>query len=270
MPNEHVATGGSAPTAPRHLPTQAATGPSARAWRVIVVDDEEHLCEMVADYLQAGGFAVRTAPSGERLDALLAEEDADLLLLDVNMPGEDGLSIVRRIRATHRLPIIFLTAADDVTDRIVGLEIGADDYMTKPFDLRELKARVRARLRGHAPRDEAAAAAPKPGRAALVPFGTKHLDLDARCLVAADGRSEPLTAMEFELIAVFLRNPDRVLTRDHLLDLVHKRDNDPFDRSIDVRMTRIRKKIEPDPAKPQTLKTVRGVGYMYTPTRRGP
>ncbi len=240
---------------------------SARLPRLIVVDDEEQLRDMIAEYLEKGSFSVRTASGGAALDQLLAAEDADLLLLDVNMPDEDGFSITRRLRVTSNIPIIMLTAADDTVDKVVGLEMGADDYITKPFDLRELKARVRAVLRRHqsaAPVVRILAAEPERS-VKLQPFGKLLLDTEARCLVHTDGTQEPLTAMEFDLIHVFLQNPDRVLTRDRLLDLAHKRDNDPFDRSIDVRVTRIRKKIEIDPAKPQTIKTVRGAGYIYVP-----
>lgn len=244
--------------------------PLARLPRLIVVDDEEHLRDMIAEYLSKSGFSVRTAPGGAALDQLLAEEEADMLLLDVNMPDEDGLSIARRVRARSTTPIIMLTAASDIVDKIVGLEIGADDYVTKPFDLRELKARIRALQRRN---PQSAPIAPDEKhdttqRAKKHPFGKMFLDVEACCLVHADGTNEPLTAMEFDLIRVFMQNPDRVLTRDRLLDLAHKRDNDPFDRSIDVRVTRIRKKIEHDPAKPQTIKTVRGTGYIYTPGRR--
>lgn len=244
--------------------------PLARLPRLIVVDDEEHLRDMIAEYLDKSGFSVRTASGGAALDQLLAEEEADMLLLDVNMPDEDGLSIARRVRAGSAMPIIMLTAASDIVDKIVGLEIGADDYVTKPFDLRELKARIRALLRRNPqsapiPPDEKLDA---PQRAKKHPFGKVFLDVEACCLVHVNGTSEALTAMEFDLIRVFMQNPDRVLTRDRLLDLAHKRDNDPFDRSIDVRVTRIRKKIEHDPAKPQTIKTVRGAGYIYTPGKR--
>ncbi|MFG1359898.1 response regulator [Xanthobacter pseudotagetidis] len=244
-------------------------------WRIVVVDDEEALREIVSEYLAGQGFRVRGASGGRELDALLAEAEADLILLDLNMPREDGLSVARRLRTTGRTPIIMLTAADDIVDRVAGLEVGADDYIVKPFDLRELKARIRAVLRrapGPAP---AAAAAPAPAipipaeSANLVPCGAVFLDMDAHCLVRADGARETLTAMEFDLIRVFMQNPNRVLTRDRLLDLAHDRDNEPFDRSIDVRVTRLRKKIEKDPAKPQAIKTVRGVGYLFVPGRRG-
>lgn len=260
-------------------------------WRIVVVDDEDALRETVCEYLADQGFSVRGASGGRELDALLGTEPADLILMDVKMPREDGLSLARRIRAGAQTPIIMLTAADDIVDRVAGLEIGADDYVVKPFDLRELKARIRAVLRRHAlagaglspapvpdePRTPPAAprtaamtveAAPQPG-ADLVPCGIVFLDLEAHSLVRRDGSREMLTAMEFDLLRVFTQNPNRVLSRDRLLDLAHDRDNEPFDRSIDVRVTRLRKKIEADPAKPQAIKTVRGVGYLFVPGARG-
>lgn len=241
------------------------TGP-----RIIVVDDEEAVRETVADYLAGQGFHVRSAASGRELDAFLAREPADLILMDLRMPGEDGLTIARRIRAASATPVIMLTAADDIVDRVAGLEVGADDYVLKPFDLRELKARIRAVLRRYTaplPAVPANGAASVP--AELVPCGAVFLDMQAHCLVKRDGTRDMLTAMEFDLLRVFLQNPNRVLTRDRLLDLAHDRDNEPFDRSIDVRVTRLRKKIEADPAKPQAIKTVRGVGYLFVPGPRG-
>ncbi|MDI4656790.1 response regulator [Xanthobacter autotrophicus] len=242
-------------------------------WRIVVVDDEEALRETVAEYLSGQGFRVRSAASGRALDTLLAAEPADLILLDVHMPEEDGLTLARRIRAAGATPIIMLTAADDIVDRVAGLEVGADDYVLKPFDLRELKARIRAVLRRYTaapPTQPPAANGATPAPADLVPCGVVFLDMQAHCLVKRDGTREMLTAMEFDLLRVFLQNPNRVLTRDRLLDLAHDRDNEPFDRSIDVRVTRLRKKIEADPAKPQAIKTVRGVGYLFVPGPRGP
>lgn len=249
--------------------------------RIVVVDDEEAVRETVCEYLSRQGFSVRPASGGQELDALLAAEAADLLLVDVNMPKEDGLSLARRVRAASKVPIIMVTAADDIVDRVAGLEVGADDYVVKPFDLRELKARIRAVLRRYDPDAPSVEPQPKaaeagagragaaPGAAQLVPCGVVFLDPDAHCLVRRDGARETLTAMEFDLLRVFLQNPNRVLSRDRLLDLAHDRDNEPFDRSIDVRVTRLRRKIEADPAKPQAIKTVRGVGYMFVPGPRG-
>jgi DNA-binding response OmpR family regulator len=186
------------------------------------------------------------------------------------MPHEDGLSVARRLRAAGNVPVIMVTAADDVVDRIVGLEVGADDYVTKPFDLRELKARIRAVLRRGAakPAGTANAAPAQPEAPAAVAFGRMTVDRAGRRLFRPDGAEEAVTAMEFDLIETFLDNPYRVLSRDRLLDLAHRKNDDPFDRSIDIRITRLRKKIEEDPSKPQTIKTVRGAGYIYSPVRR--
>ena len=238
--------------------------------KIIVVDDEEHICEMVADYLNGQGFSARAASGGAALDTLLPDFLPDLILLDVNMPHEDGLSVARRLRANGDIPVIMVTAADDVVDRIVGLEVGADDYVTKPFDLRELKARIRAVLRrGNTRATVAQQAAPDlPEEPATLPFGRMTVDRAGRRLLRSDGTEEAVTAMEFDLIEAFIDNPYRVLSRDRLLDLAHRKNDDPFDRSIDIRITRLRKKIEEDPSKPQTIKTVRGAGYIYSPTRR--
>jgi DNA-binding response OmpR family regulator len=239
------------------------------AGRIIVVDDEAHICEMVADYLNGQGFSARAASGGAALDILLPEFSPDLILLDVNMPHEDGLSVARRLRATGDIPVIMVTAADDIVDRVVGLEVGADDYITKPFDLRELKARIRAVLRRGAVRATAAQAAPvEAEEPAAVSFGRVTVDRVGRRLLRADGTEEAVTAMEFDLIETFLDNPYRVLSRDRLLDLAHRKNDDPFDRSVDIRITRLRKKVEEDPSKPQTIKTVRGAGYIYSPARR--
>lgn len=247
---------------------------AGEAYRVIVVDDEPELRQVLAEYLTKHGFSVRVAAGGAELDALLGSEGADLLILDVNMPGEDGISIARRIRALRGgVPILMLTAADAVVDRVVGLEIGADDYVTKPFDLRELLARVRAVLRRAGSAPSATVPPPvaperaAPPRGAGVRFGRVTLDLDAHCLVQDDGEPLELTAMEFDLLRAFAQNPNRVLTRDRLLDLAHNRDMEPFDRSIDIRIARIRRKVEHDPAKPQVIRTIRGSGYMFVPSR---
>lgn len=225
---------------------------------VVIVDDEAELRAMVAEYLSRHSFVVREASGGAQLDVLLAARPADLLILDVNMPGEDGLAIARRIRATSETPILMLTAASEVVDRIVGLELGADDYLTKPFDLRELRARIRSILRR---RPQAASPAAEPGR--FVQFGRARLDMATSRLLNDDNSEQALTAMEFDLLRAFAQNPDRILSRDQLLDLAHNRNWEAFDRSIDVRIARIRRKIELDPTKPQVIKTIHGLGYMY-------
>lgn len=231
-----------------------------------MVDDEPGLRTMIAEYLGRHGFAVRTAADATELDACMADAIPDLLILDVNMPGEDGFSIARRVRAGSDVPILMLTAADDIVDRVVGLELGADDYVTKPFDLRELRARIQAVLRRNARAPEPQPQ-PQQSSTALVRFGDLQLDLDARRLLQPDGTELELTAMEFDLLATFARNPNRVLSRERLLDLAHHRDGDVFDRSIDVRITRIRRKVERDPARPQVIKTMRGAGYMFVPLK---
>jgi two-component system phosphate regulon response regulator OmpR len=230
---------------------------------IVIVDDEAELRAMVVEYLSRHGFVVRAASSGRELDVLLAGRPADLLVLDVNMPGEDGLAIARRIRAAGSTPILMLTAASEVVDRVVGLELGADDYLTKPFDLRELRARIRAILRRSAPAAPSAAS-PSPAEAGrFVRFGRARLDLATSRLLHDDSTEQPLTAMEFDLLRAFAQNPNRVLSRDRLLDLAHNRDWGAFDRSIDIRIARIRRKIERDPTKPEVIKTVHGLGYIF-------
>ncbi|HME20650.1 MAG TPA: response regulator transcription factor [Acetobacteraceae bacterium] len=233
--------------------------------RLVVVDDEPELRAMVAEYLGRYGYDVTTAADGREMDTCVADAMPDLLILDVNMPGENGFEIARRIRARSDVPILMLTAADDVVDRVVGLELGADDYVTKPFDLRELRARIQSVLRRNA-RQTPRAPSPKEASTALVQFGHLRLDIDARRLLQPDGEQLELTAMEFDLLVAFARNPNRVLSRERLLDIAHNRDTEPFDRSIDIRIARIRRKVERDPTKPQVIKTMRGAGYMFVPS----
>jgi DNA-binding response OmpR family regulator len=237
---------------------------------VVVVDDEPEIRIMLSDYLSHAGFRVSTAEGGAAMRQVLAEGPADLVILDITMPGEDGLSLARYLREhTKGVGIVMLTAAGGVVDRIVGLEMGADDYIAKPVDLRELLARVRSVLRRlHLPLAPGGAAGAKEG-SRKVAFGSFHLDLDAHRLYAADGAEVPITSMEFDLLRAFADNPNRVLSRDRLLDLAHNRDWEPFDRSIDIRITRLRRKIEADPAKPQVIKTVRGSGYIFIPSVSG-
>jgi two-component system phosphate regulon response regulator OmpR len=243
-----------------------------KAVRLIVVDDESDLRGMVAEYLAKHGYVVHTAADGRELDAHLADVLPDLLILDVNMPGEDGFAIVRRMRARSMVPILMLTAAGDIVDRVVGLEVGADDYLTKPFDLRELLARIRAILRRAPPSavEGPAAEASKPSELPSEPgpkvrFGRLLLDLHAHRLIASDDTEIALTATEFALLEAFARHPNRVLSREQLLDLAHCRADEVFDRSIDIRIARIRRKVEQDPDDPQTIKTVRGAGYIFIP-----
>jgi DNA-binding response OmpR family regulator len=238
---------------------------------IVVVDDEPEIRIMLSDYLGHAGFRVSTAEGGAAMRQLLAEQPADLVILDVTMPGEDGLSLARFLREhTKGVGIVMLTAAGGVVDRIVGLEMGADDYIAKPVDLRELLARVRSVLRRLQLPAVPEVTAEVRESARSVRFGVFRLDLDAHRLYAADGAEVPITSMEFDLLKAFADNPNRVLSRDRLLDLAHNRDWEPFDRSIDIRITRLRRKIEADPAKPQVIKTVRGAGYIFIPTADRP
>lgn len=229
--------------------------------RILVCDDEVGLREMVQEYLAKRGFKVSTAASAEELRTVLGAGGVDLIVLDINMPGEDGLSALRSLRTDSQVPVIMLTAAGEVIDRIVGLEMGADDYLGKPVDLRELEARIKAVLR----RKGEAAGGAQAGASTKARFGDFTLHIDTARLDDADGVEVPLTAMEFNLLRVFAENKGRVLNRDQILDQAHDRSWDPFDRSIDIRISRLRRKIEKNPSKPTVIKTVRGLGYIYDP-----
>ncbi|MCU7845072.1 MAG: response regulator [Candidatus Thiodiazotropha sp. (ex Monitilora ramsayi)] len=226
--------------------------------RILVVDDEPELCEILAEYFGDQGFNVNTATSAEEARSFFSGQAPDIALLDIRMPGEDGLSLARWIKEQHKqVGIIMLTTAADVVDRVVGLEMGADDYVPKPFDLRELLARIKSVLRRVADQTKA------PVRQGRVSFGACELDLSMRKLYDAAGKEQPLTAMEYDLLKVFIDHPNKALNRDQLMELAHNKDWDVFDRSIDLRIMRLRRKIELDPEKPEAIKTVRGVGYMY-------
>jgi DNA-binding response OmpR family regulator len=231
---------------------------------IVVVDDEAPAREMVGDYLRIHGFEVTTCDGGGSLRRTIAKQRPDLVVLDLNMPEEDGLSIIRMLKQQIAVPIIMLTATAGAIDRIVGLELGADDYLAKPCELRELLARIRSVLRRSAPAPAGDTTAPR--RAALVRFGTKWLDLQAQLLRDEQGNEFPLASSEFALLKVFAENPKRVLSREQLLDLANARDREAFDRAIDVRITRLRRKIEPDPAHPSVIRTVRGAGYLFSPS----
>lgn len=229
---------------------------------IIVVDDEPDIREMLEDYLTRQGLDVRGAADAAELDGLVAERAAQLLILDLNLPGEDGLSIAARQRARARVGIIMLTARGDLEDRIRGLELGADDYVVKPVEPRELLARVRSVLRRLAA-EVAQKASALAGR--RVRFGRCELDLDGHRLTSLDGEDVPLTAMEFDLLETFARHAGQVMSRDRLSELAHNRPWQPLDRSIDIRITRLRQKIEPDPDRPTIIRTVRGEGYLFEP-----
>ncbi len=239
---------------------------------LLVVDDEPELRGLLAEYFGRHGFTVRMAADASAARALVAQQRPELAILDINMPGENGLSLARWLREAHPgVSIVMLTTAGESIDRIVGLELGADDYLGKPFELRELLARVRAVLRRAAATataaHDAATAAPATAAPATrrVRFGDRMLDLDQRQLFAADGSEIEITAAEFDLLALFARHPNRPLNRDQIMEQAHNRGWDVFDRSIDLRVMRLRRKIERNPDKPEVLKTVRNVGYVFVP-----
>ncbi|MFO1039844.1 MAG: response regulator transcription factor [Geminicoccaceae bacterium] len=223
---------------------------------LIVVDDEPDIRQLVGDYLSLAGHEVRMASDGQDLRRQIGEAVPDLVLLDVGLPGESGFQVARHLRERYGCGIVMLTGADTVIDRVVGLEVGADDYVTKPFDLKELKARIEAVLRRRRPRGEPLA----PG---IVPFGPFRFDTKRFRLLGADGAEVALAPMELDLVAAFASRPGRALGREELLKLAPPRGDDAFDRSIDNRITRLRRKLERDPEKPELIKTLRGAGYIY-------
>ncbi len=234
---------------------------------IIIVDDEAPAREMVGDYLKMHGFAVTLCDGGKSLRAAIESSTPDLVVLDLNMPEEDGLSIIRDLKGRTNVPVIMLTATASPIDRVVGLELGADDYVAKPCELRELMARIRSVLRRTAPARAPATTETAAAKTTehLVRFGTKWLDLEAQSLRDDEGNEHPLTASEFGLLKVFAANPKRVLSRERLLELANARDSEAFDRAVDLRIMRIRRKIEPDPTKPAVIRTIRGGGYLFSP-----
>ena len=234
---------------------------------IIIVDDEAPAREMVGEYLKMHGFGVTLCDGGKSLRGAIDANVPDLVVLDLNMPEEDGLSIIRDLKSRTNVPVIMLTATASPIDRVVGLELGADDYIAKPCELRELMARIRSVLRRSSPAKTAApeAAAAKAAKDQLVRFGTKWLDLEAQALRDDEGNEHPLTASEFGLLKVFAANPKRVLSRERLLELANARDAEAFDRAVDLRIMRIRRKIEIDPSKPAVIRTIRGGGYLFSP-----
>lgn len=228
-----------------------------RKVHILVVDDDAGLRDLLADYLAGQGYAVGAVADGAGMEAYLAERPADLVILDLMLPGEDGLSLARRLRVRGNLPIIMLSARGEEIDRIVGLEVGADDYLAKPFNPRELLARIRAVLRRRGQAKE-------PVPPASYRFGPFRFDPERRRLVRG-GEEVALTSGEFALLRIFVEHANRVLSRDQLMDLIKGFERDPFDRSIDVRVTRLRRKIEADPAEPRYIRTVWGQGYLFSP-----
>jgi two-component system phosphate regulon response regulator OmpR len=231
--------------------------------KLLVVDDDPELRELTKAYLMKNGFIVNTVESSVGMDEFLATNDVDLLILDLMLPGEHGLAIAKRLKKKKDLPIIIVSAQGEDIDRIVGLEIGADDYLAKPFNPRELLARIRAVLR----RSNGKIEEKEPESSRLV-FNDFELDLNAHSL-SRGGEKVSLTSGEFDLLALLAANPNRVLHRDTILDRLTGAERSPFDRSIDVRVTRLRGKLEFDPSKPELIKTIWGKGYMFCPSQDG-
>jgi len=233
------------------------------AAHIAVVDDHREIRDLVGRYLVHHGYRVTVAAGAADFRQLLERSAFDLVVLDIMMPGEDGLTLCRHLRTTTDLPIILLTAVTEETDRIIGLEMGADDYLPKPFHLRELLARVKSVLRRASARSQEKQT---PGARTKVRFAGWNLDLSTRELVSPAGGEVRLTTGEFDLLAAFVNHANQVLSRDRLLDLARNREAGPFDRTIDVQVGRLRRKLEDDPEKPNMIKTVRGTGYIFTPT----
>lgn len=227
---------------------------------VLVVDDDRAIREMLSEYLSSEGFRVAVAEDGAAMRRAIESAAPDLVLLDLKLPQEDGLSLARYLRERFDVGIIMVTGASGVVDRIVGLEVGADDYVAKPFEPRELLARIKSVLRRMQARPAVAARADAQRAIAM---GRCRLDLTSHQLFGPDGAEVPITSMEFDLLKVFVENPGKALSRDRILTLTKNREWDPYDRSIDIRVARLRRKIEADPDNPQVIRTVRGVGYMF-------
>jgi len=230
---------------------------------ILIVDDQREICDLVQEYLSGEGYRVSTAQDGAGMRKVMGQSPVDLVILDLMLPGEDGLTLARVLRQeTPNVAIIILTGRGEIVDRIIGLEMGADDYLPKPFHLRELLARVKSVLRRALSRSvENQAASPR----SKAKFAGWNLDLSSRELLSPSGKEVRLTTGEFDLLAAFVNNANQVLTRDRLLDLARNREGGPFDRTIDVQVGRLRRKLEEDPQRPTMIKTVRGTGYIFTP-----
>lgn len=230
------------------------------AGHVLVVDDDREIRDLLGRFLTKHGYRVTAVGDGKEMRRALADWNIDLVVLDLMLPGEDGLSLCRDLRVRSQIPVIMLTMMSEETDRIIGLEMGADDYLPKPFNPRELLARMKAVLR----RAQHAPAVPADARRKVLAFAGWQLDLGLRRLGSPQGLVVDLTTGEYDLLVAFVEHPQKVLNRDQLLDLTHGRAETPFDRSIDMQVSRLRQKIEPNPKEPELIKTVRGGGYLFT------
>ena len=236
------------------------------ALHIAVLDDEVDITQLLADYLRGHGYRVTPLHTGRALMQLMPADPPDLVLLDLGLPGEDGFAIARKLREHWRCGLIIVSGRGDAVDKVVGLEIGADDYVTKPFDLRELLARIKAVLRRVVPIEMAAHGLPAPDAArGLLCFAGWQLDTAARSLLSPQGVEVALTSGEFDLLRAFAQHPGRVLSRDFLLEHTRGREAGPFDRTIDVQVGRLRKKLKADAEDPQLIKSVRGAGYILVP-----
>lgn len=234
------------------------------AEEILVVDDDPRVRDLLTRYLEGEGYKVASVEHGDAMRCHLTDNPVDLVILDLNLPGEDGLSLARELRAASDIAIIMITGKGDPIDRVVGLEVGADDYIPKPFELREVLARIRAVLRRAANRTTEAPTIEAPSPSGCIGFAGWRFDPTKRELRNPNGEMVSLSTGEFDLLATFLQHPTRVLNRDQLLDQLRGRDWSPFDRSIDTQVGRLRKKIERDPGNPDLIKTVRGVGYVFS------
>jgi two-component system OmpR family response regulator len=225
---------------------------------ILIVDDDRDIRTLLGDYLQKNGYRATAVADGKGMRRALEQSHVDLIVLDLMLPGEDGLKLTRELRAHSQVPILMLTALGEEIDRIVGLEVGADDYLSKPFSPRELVGRIKAILRrtAHMPRD------PVQNTANTYRFGDWNLDVTARALIHADGSQHALSGAEFRLLVILLAHPTRVLSRSQLMELLRGRDIDPFDRSVDVRISRLRQVLRDDARSPKIIKTVYGEGYV--------
>ena len=230
-----------------------------------VLDDEVDITQLLAGYLARQGFRITQLHSGPALMDLMARDTPALVLLDLGLPGEDGFTIARQLREHWRCGLVIVTGRGDAVDKVVGLEVGADDYVTKPFDLRELLARIKAVLRRIEPAATSATGGAPAGAKTRLRFAGWELDTAARRLLTVHGQEVELTAGEFDLLSAFARSPGRVLSRDYLLEQTRGREAGPFDRTIDVQVGRLRKKLEAAPDDPQIIKSVRGAGYIFVP-----
>ena len=228
---------------------------------ILVVDDQQEICDVVQEYLTGEGYRVSSAHDGGGMRRVMSQGSVDLVILDLMLPGEDGLTLARSLRSESGIGIIILTGRGETVDRIIGLEMGADDYRPKPFHLRELLARVKSVLRRVQGRSTDSAGTTR----LRARFAGWNLDLSSRELMSPSGEEVRLTTGEFDLLSAFVNNANQVLTRDRLLDLARNREAGPFDRTIDVQVGRLRRKLEDDPQNPTLIKTVRGSGYIFTP-----